>query len=312
MSPVRSRLCAAGIGCAWSRIADQKSAGRRSTCSIVPPIAAKAFVLPNTSGSGSITAIQYLECRDHPSPGQCKHAIFKRTRFSAVKHHSPGQRRFALQIFTEGANAGCVAGRHLTARLDFESHELTGFFQDEIHFVSCTVTPEMQFALPGIERSPGLQCLKQGLLQPESTVHSGCHLGGRSDSSKPGSKPAICPKQLRRIDQRSRGISRQRTEARDHASGFQQIQIPVCGRVTEGTLPNEKDVLPDSIPPEAPLSPAWAKCLPAVFPITPLPDLFNWYRQNLLGRNASTDASWPSALPSMTQLPSRSFPKTPR
>ena len=133
------------------RIADRKSACKCGACRIVPPIAAKAFVLPNASGSGSVTAILSLLCRDHPSPGQCKHAIFKRARFAAVKHHSPDQRISAFQIFTKGANAGRVISRHLTARLDFESHELAGFFQDEIHFVTRTVAPEMQFALPGIE-----------------------------------------------------------------------------------------------------------------------------------------------------------------
>jgi len=54
------RLCAAGIGCAWSRIADRRSAGRCGACRIVPPNAEKAFVLPNTSGSASITTIQSL------------------------------------------------------------------------------------------------------------------------------------------------------------------------------------------------------------------------------------------------------------
>jgi hypothetical protein len=52
----------------------------------------------------------------------------------------------------------------------------------------------------------------------------------------------------------------------------------------EESFQNGKNALTDSIPPEAPSSPKWAEGTPAVLPITTLLDLFNWYRQNLCGK----------------------------
>ena len=52
----------------------------------------------------------------------------------------------------------------------------------------------------------------------------------------------------------------------------------------EESFQNGKNALTDSIPPEAPPPPAWAEGTPAVLPITTLLDLFNWYRQNLCGK----------------------------
>ena len=50
------------------------------------------------------------------------------------------------------------------------------------------------------------------------------------------------------------------------------------------SLPNRKTALADGIQSEPLPPPAWAEDTPAVLPITTLLDLFNWYRQNLSGR----------------------------
>jgi len=60
----------------------------------------------------------------------------------------PDKRCFALQIIPESANSSCFTGGYLTACLDFPGDQLAGLFQDEIHFVSRAVAPEVQLAAP--------------------------------------------------------------------------------------------------------------------------------------------------------------------
>jgi len=121
----------------------------------------------------------------------------------------------------------------LAACLDFQCDKSAGFFQDEIHFVPGTVAPVVQPALLRIERAPCLEYLKKGLLQPETRVHAGRYIGRRFDSGKPGGKAAICPEQLWRLDERGRWVGGKRSNARNQATGLQQVQIPVRGRMTE-------------------------------------------------------------------------------
>ncbi len=123
-----------------------------------------------------------------------------------MQHHPSHKRSFALQIVPEGANSSCVTGGYLTACLDFQCDQLTGLFQNEIHFVPRSVAPEVQLALLWIEGAPCLDGLKQSLLQPESRVHGGRYIRGRLDSGEPDRKAAIRPEQLRRFDERRRGI----------------------------------------------------------------------------------------------------------
>jgi hypothetical protein len=52
----------------------------------------------------------------------------------------------------------------------------------------------------------------------------------------------------------------------------------------EDTFRNRSCPLIDNIPPEPPSPPNWAVDAPAVLPLTTLLGLFDWYRQNLCGR----------------------------
>jgi hypothetical protein len=54
-----------------------------------------------------------------------------------------------FMVWTQSSRAGFgaiskrLSGSCLTARLDFQRYQLAGFLQNEIHFMSGTVAPEM-------------------------------------------------------------------------------------------------------------------------------------------------------------------------
>jgi hypothetical protein len=52
----------------------------------------------------------------------------------------------------------------------------------------------------------------------------------------------------------------------------------------EESFPDRKNALIDNVPHKAQVPSTSAESTPAVLPITTLLDLFNWYRQNLCGR----------------------------
>ena len=89
-----------------------------SSDQIRPSIALRLPPMGALSKIGLSGTYCYLLRWHHPSPRQCENTFFQRARFAAMQYHSPDKRRFALQIFSEGANAGCVAGGYLTACLD--------------------------------------------------------------------------------------------------------------------------------------------------------------------------------------------------
>jgi hypothetical protein len=79
-------------------------------------------------------------------------------------------------FLSESRNGRMPAAAERAAGFDFQRDEIPTLFEDEIHFVTGAVAPEMELAPERVRRAPGLQRLEQGLFQPEAGVGTGLGL----------------------------------------------------------------------------------------------------------------------------------------
>jgi len=111
-----------------------------------------------------------------PAPRQRQKVGVQRTTLARVQHDAPHRGLFFLERIAKRPDACRSRTGHRAAGLDFQRDEIPTLFEDEIHFVTGAVAPEMELAPERVRRAPGLQRLEQGLFQPEAGVGTGLGL----------------------------------------------------------------------------------------------------------------------------------------
>jgi len=123
-----------------------------------------------------------------------------------MEHHAADEGWLPFQRVLERLDAGGVGHGDLAAGLDFKGHEPGVLFEQEIHFMPRPVTPEVKVPAAGIQRPPGLQGLKEGLLQPETGIGAVGEVAGGSNPGQGRGQSAVRPQQLGRLDNGDRRI----------------------------------------------------------------------------------------------------------
>ena len=105
-----------------------------------------------------------------PGPGQGQKVLSQRAGFARVKHHAAMKVAAPAKAVAKRADALRIRRRNLFGGFDLQRHQSAVLFQNEIHLAPPVVTPVINAPAGRIKRTPGLQGLKQGLLQPKALV----------------------------------------------------------------------------------------------------------------------------------------------
>ena len=118
----------------------------------MPPVDALCFRPPSV---GKIRARPELVSfgGHHPTPRERQKVGVQRAPLTPVQHDAPHRGLILFERIAKRPDASRIRTGHGAAGLDFQGHQLPVLFEDEVHFVTRPVAPEMELALERVKAS---------------------------------------------------------------------------------------------------------------------------------------------------------------